>query len=285
MVPSVAYAEEPIFAALRMRKFLLILLTISVFGACSDFSKALKSTDRNEKFEVARKYFDLAQYERCIPLLEELIVLERGGARAEEVTYMHAKSYFGMKDYILSSFYLANFTRTFPTSKYAEECAFLSAFCYYKNSPVYELDPTDTERAIDELQLFMVRYPRTALRDSCNTLIDILRDKLEIKEFKSGMQYYRTRRYRAAHVSLEEFNRKWPNSEFREEALFSLFKADNELAINSVAEKKEERINDAIRSFHNFADAFPTSEHLPEAERLHGTLVLELERSKRTDTP
>jgi hypothetical protein len=53
---------------------------------------------------------------------------------SEKVNYLHAKSTYGMKDYTLAAYYLANFVRTFPTSQYAEECAFLSAYCQYMNS-------------------------------------------------------------------------------------------------------------------------------------------------------
>ncbi len=253
--------------------------------SCSDLTRALKSDSIAYKREVARKYFEKKEYERGLPLLEELIIIDRGTEHAEEVNYMHAKSYFGMKDYILSSFYLANFTRTFPTSKYAEECAFLSAYCHYKNSPNYELDQGDTDRAINELQLFLVRYPQTALRDSCNGLIDVLRDKLEIKAFKGAMQYYRTRHYRAAHVALERFAQEWPNSDYREEALSTLFRADHALAVNSVEDKKEERIRDAIRSYHNFVDAFPSSDDLGENERLFTVLLTELDNLKTKTTP
>lgn len=268
-----------------MRKILLFLLTFSLLASCSEFNKALKSTDVQYKYEVAKKYFDKEEYERALPLLEELIVLTRGTALSEDVGYLHAKSFYNMKDYFLGSYYLTNFTRTFPTSEHAEECAFLSAICHYRNSPTYELDQTDTRRAIDELQLFLVRHPRTELRDSCNALIDLLRGKLEEKDFHSALQYERTRNYRAAHVALEEFLRKWPNSDHREEAMLILLRADHELAMNSVADRKEERIRDAIRSYHNFVDAFGESSRLAEAERMYGDLIDELERTQRTNTP
>ena len=268
-----------------MRRILLFLLTISLLASCSEFNKALKSTDVQYKYDVAKKYFDKEEYERALPLLEELIVLTRGTALSEDVGYLHAKSFYNMKDYYLGSYYLTNFTRTFPTSGHAEECAFLSAICHYRNSPSFELDQTDTRRAIDELQLFLVRHPRTELRDSCNSLIDLLRDKLEQKDLYSALQYERTRYYRAAHVALEEFLRKWPNSDHREQVMLTLLRADHQLAMNSVEDRKEDRIRDAIRTYHNFVDAFAESDRLPEAERLYGELVNELERTQRTNTP
>jgi outer membrane protein assembly factor BamD len=198
---------------------------------------------------------------------------------------MHAKATYGMKDYTLAAYYLANFVRTFPKSQYAEECAFLSAYCQYQNSPTYELDQVDTRNAMDQMQLFLVRYPQSTLKDSCNALIDAMRTKLEVKAFHAAQQYYKMRNYQAASVSFKNFNREWPNSRFREDAMFSILKSDYELAINSVESKKLERLKEAIKSYHNFADAFPQSVLLPDAEKLHKNIEAALALETRTSTP
>jgi outer membrane protein assembly factor BamD len=251
---------------------LLFLLSV-VLASCSDFNRALKSTDLEYKVETAEKYYAAGSWDRAIPLLEELIVLTRGSARGERMNYLHAKAHFGMKDYILGGYYLSNFVRTFPTSSYAEECAFLSAYCFYKNSPAFELDQTDTRQAIDQMQLFMVRYPTTNLKDSCNTLIDRMRGKLETKAYMAGAQYHRMRQYQAAGVSLRNFVRDWPNSKYREVAMFSILEADHFLAINSVESKRAERLDQAITSYLNFVDAFPKSPMLADAESMHKELT------------
>ncbi|HAE34797.1 MAG TPA: hypothetical protein DCG22_03320 [Bacteroidetes bacterium] len=67
--------------------------------------------------------------------------------------------------------------------------------------------------------------------------------------------------------------------------MIALLKADHRLAVNSVADKKEERLRDAIRSYHNFVDAFGQSGRLSEAERMYDELIAELERIQRTTTP
>jgi outer membrane protein assembly factor BamD len=255
------------------RIFFFLVAAIVLLTSCSEFNKALKSQDVDYKQQVAEKYYAQKKYERAIPLLEELIVLRRGTAESERVNYLHAMSTFGMKDYTLAAYYLNNFVRTFPTSKYAEECAFLSAYCFYRNSPTYELDQADTRSAIDQLQLFMVRYPNTTLRDSCNTLIDRLRIKLEVKAFHAADQYFRMRNYQAAGVAFRNFVRDWPNSKFREDAMYQLLRSDHQLALNSVESKRLERVQEAIKSYHNFADAFPDSAILPDAEKIHRDLT------------
>ncbi len=259
-----------------------MLLAIGLLSSCSEFNKALKSTDGAYKMQVAEKYYAKEKWDRAIPLLEELIMIKRGTAESERVNYMHAKSFFNMKDYTMAGYYLANFTHTFPSSQYTEECAFLSAFCFYKNSPSYELDQTDTRAAIDQLQLFMVRYPATTLKDSCNALIDGLRTKLEVKAFHAADQYYHMRNYQAASVAFRDFIRVWPNSKYREDAMMIMLKADAALAMNSIESRRVERLREAIRSYRNFADAYPQSAVLDDAEKLHEQLNKALEQATKT---
>lgn len=290
-----------------MRRTLLFLLASALLAACSDFNKAVKSKDPAYKLQVAEKYCAIGNkqlpadatkkerrkqrraasnaYERALPLLEELISLTRGDTTFERVSYLYAKSYYGIKDYVLGGYYLENFVRTFPTSRYAEECAFLSAMCQYRESAEYELDQESTTNAIDQFQLFLARYPATGLQDSCNALIDQLRAKLEKKEHANAMLYLKTRNYEAAGLALREFLKHWPNSAYREEAMFSQLEADHDLAKNSVESKRSVRAQAGIRSFDTFADAFPQSERMKEAQQMRQELIELQERLTKNPNP
>ncbi|HRH37756.1 MAG TPA: outer membrane protein assembly factor BamD [Flavobacteriales bacterium] len=257
----------------------MALLGGSTLSSCSDFNRALKSDSVEYKMEVAEKYYNKKSYDRAIPLLEELLLIKRGTAESERVGYLQSKSYFLMKDYTLGAYYLSNFTKTFPTSQYAEECAFLNAICYYRNSPIYELDQGDTRTAIDELQLFMLRYPETTLRDSCNSLIDQLRLKLEVKAYHNAEQYFHMRNYQAASIAFAEFMRVYPNSDFREDAMLRILQSDHLLAIDSIESKKVDRLRAALRSYRNFADAYPQSVDKDVAERIQKELANALDEA------
>lgn len=268
-----------------MRNLFLFLLIALVGAGCSEYNKALKSKDLRVKLAAAEKYYAQEKFEKSVVLLEELLVLTRGTMESERVSYLHAMSWFGMKDYTLSGYYLENFAKTFTNSEHAEDCYFKSAICNYKNSPEYELDQGETQAAIDKLQLFLIKYPETTLRDSSNKLMDRLMVKLEEKDWHAAAQYMRTQKYQAASKSMTEFLRKWPNSKYREEGYFSVLQADRELAMNSVTRKKKERLADAIRSYHNFADAFSEGDRRKDADRLFQELTNELNRLETATAP
>ena len=72
---------------------------------------------------------------------------------------------------------------------------------------------------------------------------------------------------------------------YREEALFCILQADHDLAVNSVDERKAERVEAGIRSFNTFADAFPQSARLAQARALLRDLTSQQKRSQRTSNP
>src|SRR5690606_11888444 len=129
-----------------------------------------------------------------------------------------------------------------PASPKAEEALFLSAMCSVQNSPQHSLDQNETELAINDLQQFVNRFPSSNLVDSCNTIMDRLRFKLEKKEFEAVKLYSKTENYRAAVSSAMTFMEDFPMSEFKEEAGFLLIKNSYLLSKNSVDSKKKERI-------------------------------------------
>ena len=64
-----------IFAAsnnLMMKKIFLSIMILMLMVSCSKYQKILKSTDLNFKFEKAVMYYEKEDFNRALPLLEEL---------------------------------------------------------------------------------------------------------------------------------------------------------------------------------------------------------------------
>tara|TARA_B100000700_G_C14806116_1_gene742930 strand:- start:367 stop:933 length:567 start_codon:yes stop_codon:yes gene_type:complete len=183
-----------------------------------------------------------------------------------------------MKDYYLAGYYFKRFSKNFPNSNRAEECAFNSAVCYMKNSPDFYLDQSDTYNSIDEFQLFMNRYPESYLVDSCNTLIKDLRSKLELKSFEKSNLYFKMEKYRSAIIAYNSTLEKFPDTQFREEILFMIVKANFMFASNSVESKKVERFEATIDSYLTFVDSFEKSSYLKTAESYYNSSIREIEK-------
>jgi len=127
------------------------------------------------------------------------------------------------------------------TSELKEEALYLSAISFYKQSPRYQLDQTDSEKAIDAFQAFANSYPSSDKVPECNRYIDELRKKMERKAYNSGKLYYNKGDYSSAITSLENLLKDFPDTDYSEEARFIMVKASVDWADKSIYTRKEER--------------------------------------------
>ena len=220
------------------------------------------------KYNVAIKYYNEKKYYQALQLLDELITIYKGTARAEQVYYYYCKSYYGSQDYTTAAYHLSNFAKTFPTSQYAEETQFLNAYCYYLDSPISSLDQKSSLDAIQQFQLFINKYPKSNRVEECNKLIDELRLKLETKAFNNARLYFRMSEYRAATIAFENVIKEFPSTTFKEECLYYAVKASYNYAENSIEKKRKDRYKAAIEHYYKFIDAFPQSKFIRECERM-----------------
>ena len=255
-------------------KYRLILSGLLLFFAvsCGKYQKLLKSTDNDLKYTKAMAYYEHGDYYRALQLFDQLIPIVRGTEKAELMHYYYANSHYEQGDYVLASYYFKRFARNFPSSTYAEEASFMSAYCKYKESPSYSLDQTPTFEAINELQLFVNQYPESQKVARCNQLIDELRNKLEEKEYRIARMYFRMQEYKAAIVSYENVLKDFPGTKYREQILFDIFRSYVFYAQRSIPDKQAERFSGARDAYITFITTFPDSKMIREAQNLHKTI-------------
>jgi outer membrane protein assembly factor BamD len=242
----------------------------------------LKSTNIEEKYNYSIKCYNNQEYYKCLPIFEELIGVTRGTGRAEDVFYYYAKTHLAVEDYYLANYYFKSFSKTFSLSPRAEECQFLAAYCSQQVSPESSLDQTDTRNALDEYQLFLDKYPNSALRDSANKAMFKLNKKLEIKDVEITRQYVKTRQYQAAVSRIDRFFAEYPISAYREELLFLSVMSHFEFAKGSIEKKKIDRFRATIETYITFANLFPQSRYIKEAERYYEDSRTEVEKLTQT---
>jgi outer membrane protein assembly factor BamD len=246
---------------------LIFIITLSFFG-CSKYQRLLKSPDMNKKYDAAVVYFTDEKYDKALPLLEELMPLYRATDKAERVYYYYCYTNFNLDLLYASAYHFKKYSITYPLSEHAEKALFMSAYSNYLMSPLPTLDPTDTQAAINSLQLFINTFPDNALVDSSNVLMDNLRSKLEDKAYMNATQYYKIFNYKAAVVSLNNVLKEYPETKYREEIVFLILKSNSELTNNSVKAKKLERIANTIKAYYTFVDSYPESKHLKESQAI-----------------
>ena len=125
-----------------------------------------------------------------------------------------------------------------------------------------------------ELQNFIDQYPESTRLDSCNKINDILRAKLEHKDYDIIKQYfnlgdYQADNYKAAITASTNFMKDFPESGFIDEMLYITIDSYYRLAIISLETRKLERLNLAMESYLKLLDLYPKSSYLGKAENIY----------------
>jgi outer membrane protein assembly factor BamD len=253
--------------------FLPILLGVIILASsCSSHQKYLKNPDNEVKYAAAMDYFEKNDYYRALQLFQQLINFYKGTKKAEKLQYYYAYCHYKQKDYVLASYYFKRFAQNYPRSQYTEEANFLSAYCYYLDSPKTTLDQSNTVTAIGELQLFIDMYPDSERVEEANMLIDELRDKLQKKDFDIAKLYYKMQRYMAAITSFNTLLKDYPDTDYKEDILYYIFKSYYSYTINSVRSKQEERYQATLDAYNELVFQYPETSYIKEVNNMRDAL-------------
>ncbi|AZI21590.1 outer membrane protein assembly factor BamD [Chryseobacterium taklimakanense] len=230
-----------------MRKIITLFILVFLVSACNKkFDDAMKSADKNLILQTANEYFANQKWTQAIALYERLPNLVAGTDDAKTVVFNTAYANYYDKQYRVAAHHFKNFSVTFPEDPRAEEAAYMSAICYYEGSMDYNLDQKNTESAINELQNFLTNYPNSEKAKNINERIDDLSYKLEFKAFENARQYFKMNEYKAAVVAFENVLADFPSTKLRPKINDYILKSKYHLAMNSIYDKKEDRLNEAV---------------------------------------
>jgi outer membrane protein assembly factor BamD len=233
------------------------LVIATLFTSCGEYQKVLNGTDIIAKYKAAETYYEAGEYQKAIRLFEQVIPSYRGKPQAERLIFFFANSYYQNKDYYLAAYQFENFVKSYPKSQRVQQANFLAAKSYYHRSPDYSLDQEDTFTALEKLQLFLNKYPRSTYAEEANQLILELQGKIEQKDFEIAKQYYTIRDFKPAARAMDNFISEYPGTRFREEALYQKFLALYEIATNSFRNVMQPRLEELQRLYQNILSKYP----------------------------
>lgn len=199
------------------------------------------------KLQAAYAYFEKKDYFRSSMLFEDVLPFYRATQESQDIYYFLAECKFNTTEYDYAAILYKNYIETFPNGKYYEAANFRFALCNYVESFPPELDPTNTHRAIENLQLFINVFPSSPYIDTCNKLIDLCRAKMEKKAYDNAYMYYNIQNYKSSMVSFKNFIRDFPETDRMQESIYYMVRSAYLLALNSVEEKKKDRLRDVIK--------------------------------------
>ncbi len=246
----------------------IVLIILVLMSSCGEYEKLLKSTDFDLKKAKAKEYYDAGQYVKTTELLSQILPRFRATEEAEELNWMNAQSYYGMKDFFMAGSYYKSFIEQFPFGKHAEDANFMAAMCDYYISPRSELDQENTRNSIEGFNIFIKRFPGSSRVEEARKLVKELQEKLVEKSYLSAKLYYDMQQYKAAVTALNNSLKEYSDTKYRQEMMFLKLNSLFLYAGNSLAAKQKERYQDTLDDYYSFMEEFPKSEYSKEVNSI-----------------
>ncbi len=270
-----------------MKKYIGICFGLLwLFTSCNSYNKILKSADYEYKYEAAKEYYMLGKYSKAAVILDELISIMKGTDKAEETLFMVGMCYYGMEDYETASHYFTTYYNSYPRGVYAEEARYYTGKTLYMAVPEPRLDQTATVKAIKELQIFLEYYPQSKKNEIVHNMLYDLQNNLAQKEYETAKLYYNlgpytgnfnfsstspqanANNYESCVITAQNALKDYPYCIQREEFAILILRAKYQMAMQSVDEKKHERMRDAMDEYYAFKNDYPESGYMDEANQM-----------------
>jgi outer membrane protein assembly factor BamD len=256
------------FKNMNLRIILILVITLIV-SSCGEYEKLLKSTDYELKKNKVREYYEKGQYLRATELLTQVLPRYRATDEAENLSWINARSYFAMNDYIMAGSEFRNFADLYPYSKNAEEANLMAAMCDYYQSPRAELDQESTKNAITGFDIFVSRYPASPKAEEAKKHIKELQERLVEKSYLSAKLYYEMKQYKAAITALKNSLKDYPETTYRQEMMYLKLSSLYLYAQLSIPSKQKERYQSALDDYYSFIEEFPKGDYSKEVNRIY----------------
>lgn len=265
----------------RMRNLCLIFVLALGITSCGEYNKVLKGNSTEDKFNLAKEFY-LESIEtgkrgkmlKALRLFEQIQPGMRGKPQNEIVSYYIANGTYEIGDYLTSGYKFERFIKSFPDTEKKEEAAYKSADSYYKASPVYSLDQTETLKAIDKLQIYLNAYPEGNYFEEANNHLAELRDKLEKKQYEIAKNYNHREFWQPAAHALNNFIDANPGSKYNEAAYYYKFESQFIYAQKSFKSLMRERLEEAQKYYADYIERYPEGEFLNQANELKAEMQL-----------
>ena len=273
LVREEIYSHDNIPKNQSMRRLLFWLPLLALLASCTEYTKVMKSRDVDYKFDYAKRAYESKKYLQASTILNDIYTPLRGTAKGEEALFLLAMSYYENQDYTNANVFFKTYYQRYPKGKFAELSHYYSGYGFYLDSPDPQLDQTYTIKAIEELQNFLEKYPKSEKVPDAQKAIFEMQDKLTLKELQNAQLYYNLgnfmgNNYESAVIVAQNALKDYPYSKYREEFEFLILKSKYQQARNSVSEKMGERYSDVVDEYYSFVNNYPESKHLKEARTI-----------------
>ena len=268
-----------------MRRSLLAFVSLAALVglvACSG-SQQITASGPKDAYENGMAEYQEGDYDRAIRYFRSVFNYGRGNQWAPEAQLQLAMAQRQKNKHLVAANEFKRFTQLYRNHTKVALAEFEQAKSYYLRSPSYQLDQTDTKKAIDLFQLFIDRRPNHERVPKAREMVDELQAKLAHKAIDAARLYERRDMWRAATESYRRVFDQYPETPWADDALFGALRSYLRYADRSVRDRQAERYERALDQYAQLRQLFPESPLLERAEPLQAEAQRKLERVRERD--
>jgi outer membrane protein assembly factor BamD len=266
---------------MRIRPFVFVfaLAGLVLVTSCSN-SRRLTHSSPEQAYQKGLDLFEEENYDQAMRYFRAVFQYGRGNEWADDAQYRLAEAYREQGRYLLAANEFQRFTELYRGNQRVPQAAYQRGLMYYKLSPNYNLDQTDTQEAISIFQLFLERYPNHELAPDAQEKVGELRNKLAHKKYDAARLYEKREMWEAAVETYTGLFDSYPDTDWADDALLGAIRGYIAYADASIQKKQDDRYQKAIDNYERLTQLFPESPLLKTAESLYTEARSKLERER-----
>jgi outer membrane protein assembly factor BamD len=134
---------------------------------------------------------------------KHIVIRGTGSDLGDDAQYYLGEAYFRNEEYLEAVAEYEKLTRRMGFSPFVEDARFKICEAYRIESPKYFHDQEYTEKALERYQEFLDDYPNSKYVNDVLASIEILREKMGLKLYETGILYMKMEEYESAKMTFE----------------------------------------------------------------------------------
>ena len=199
-----------------VRRFWISLLALVGLAAagCSrgfDIRRYADSSDR--LFQVALREYNARRWDNAVTAFERLTTdLSARDSLLPRAYYYLAQAHDRRDEHLLAAQSFNRLAETFPDDTLADDALFGAARSYQRLWRKPALDAEHGQQAIATLRTLLSTFPTSPLAARATARIGEIEQWLAVKDYDSGMHYFRRKAYDSAIIYFKDVVRNYPNA-------------------------------------------------------------------------
>ena len=221
-------------------RVLAVSATLAVV-ACGG-SDRYQGIDADTLFTIAETEFEAGEYGNAIEALERFIVNFQSSPRLPTARFMLAEAYFAREEYITARAEYQRFLDRYVGHELSAAAALGMCRSLAELAPHPQRDQGYTREAITICGNVIVDYAGSPESLQAAEIRESLRGTMAEKEFLNAAHYFRRKQFDPAIKYYEFVVQLYPESEFAPRALLGLYRSNQEIGYDDLAEEARARL-------------------------------------------